>query len=300
MIRSHSGSQLRRGVRDRRSALSRPLLFLSALAVFVAVMLTPVAADGSPTIARASAGDVVRAPVFFFVHLGDIWRYEESAGVSMVVPAEGKALGHPSWSLDGAALAWEETEMVGGRQEHTVVFAETSPGAGAQEVKWITEDASSPAVSPDGRYVLYETSPGNGTTSLRVVDATGRPVVSIMGGRNGCWFTGGFNAWAASEVASDPDAVSDFAATATATSGLSIAFDKDAESFPPYRMHGLPRLGRAARASCSQGSTRARAWFIWPRSRTARWKNWWMLRRMTPSTTAGVMGGPAATCPMSS
>ncbi len=217
--------------------------FLWALAAFVAVLLTPVAAEGSPIIARASAGDVVPAPVFFFVHLGDIWRYDESAGVSMVVPAEGKALGHPSWSLDGAALAWEEREMVGGHRYDTVVFVGPPSGAGGEQVEWIIEDASSPAVSPDGRYVLYETSSGSGATSLRVVDAAGRPVATIKGGRNGCWIASGFSASAGPEVASDPEATSDLEAAATAASGLSIAFDRDVESFPGNRGFYLYDLG---------------------------------------------------------
>ncbi len=248
MIRSNAGSRSRDDARTGRGALFRVLVFLWALATAVAVWATPAAAEGPPTVAQASAGDVVPAPVFFFVHLGDIWRYEESAGVSMVVPAEGKALGHPSWSLDGGALAWEERETIGGDRRETVVFVGPPAGTGGGQVNWVIEGASSPAVSPDGRFVLYETSLAGGTTSLHVVDAAGKPVVSIKGARNGCWVASGFtasagSASAGSEAASASEATSSPDAAAMPATGLSIAFDRELESFPVNRGFYVYALG---------------------------------------------------------
>ena len=202
------------------------LALLAALLLFAvappAALVPSASAEAAPTAVEAPLDAAVTAPLLYFVHLGDIWRYEESAGVSMVVPAEGKALGHPSGSADGAALAWEERVTVGGERRTTVVFVGPSARAGAEPVNWVVEGASSPAVSPDGHYVLYETS-ANGVASIQVVDSAGAPVLTIAGAENGSWVLGQTSATSESE------------AEASAAGGLAIVFDRSLEAFPTNR-----------------------------------------------------------------
>jgi lysophospholipase L1-like esterase len=248
MTRSNANLLTRRCTVLKGRARFRGVVF-SVLASAVIIWVATNLVAPSPVFAQVSAENPARIPVFFFVHLGDIWRYQESVGVTMVVPANGRALGHPSWSLDGAALAWEEREVVGGERRDRVVFERRPSPIGEGQASWVAEEASSPAVSPDGRYVMYETASARGATSLQIVDAAGRAVASIEGAQNGCWVVGS-DTTAGSEAASESE--STFRAEAGITpAGLAVAFDRDLDSFPENRGFYLydPRTGRESRVS---------------------------------------------------
>ncbi len=139
-----------------------------------------------PMIPPASAASV--APVLYFVHLGDIWRYDAGLGaVDVVEQADGRSLGHLSWSADGRTLAWEEKNSADGREQSRVFFRRESSNPGGQARVWDFSAAASPAVSPDGRYLLYEKGDGD-TTSIAFFDSQGGPVPSpLLGTRNGSW-----------------------------------------------------------------------------------------------------------------
>jgi lysophospholipase L1-like esterase len=142
-----------------------------------------------PIVAPASAASATPAPsVLYFVHLGDIWRYDVGLGVVEVVePADGRCIGHLSWSADGTALAWEEKTFDDGRELSRVFFRRQSSTPSGQAQVADLSDATSPAVSPDGRYLLYEKGDG-GAPSLAFFDSEGGPVPSpLAGARNGAW-----------------------------------------------------------------------------------------------------------------
>jgi lysophospholipase L1-like esterase len=177
--------------RKRLRRLASPTFLLCALGVLALFLLaggslasiSPASAPPAP----ASPAPASPASVLYVVHLGDIWRYDSgSQTAEIVVQAEGKSIGHPSWSLDETALAWEEREVVDGRLRSRVVFRGPADVPGGLRTTWTVDGASSPAVSPDGRYLLYQTAEG-ATTSLHVLGTTGEPVLSIENARNGCW-----------------------------------------------------------------------------------------------------------------
>lgn len=173
---------------------ARAVCLLLALGALGALGLLLVAAFFPASPVQASSDQVLPAPVLYFVHLGDIWRYDDESGeATIAVPAEGKAIGHPSWSLVDSALAWEEREVVAGERRSRVVFRGPPDLPGGQQNVWTVEGASSPAVSPDGRYLLYQTAEGD-STSLQVLDTVGEPVLSIANAQNGCWVASGSEA----------------------------------------------------------------------------------------------------------
>ena len=182
--------------------------------------------------ASASSALVSPTPVLYVVHLGDIWRYDSgSQTAEIAVPAEGKSIGHPSWSLDEAALAWEEREVVDGRLRSRVVFRGPADLPGGPRTTWTVDDALSPAVSPDGRYVLYQTAEGAGT-SLHVLDSAGQPVLDIENARNGCWVS------------------------AVGTAPL-VAFDRNGGGFPSTRGFYVRNLTTGAESLVPAANARA-------------------------------------------
>ena len=220
---AQSGSDRTRGQvslgdagRGRLRRLASPTFLLRALGVLAlfllagasAASISPASAPPAPASpASVSPAALPSASVLYVVHLGDIWRYDSgSQTAEVVVQAEGKSIGHPSWSLDETALAWEEREVVDGRLRSRVVFRGPADIPGGPRTTWTVDGASSPAVSPDGRYLLYQTAEG-ATTSLHVLEAAGDPVLSIENARNGCWVS----------------------VSGTATL---VAFDRDARGFP--------------------------------------------------------------------
>src|SRR5665647_1052047 len=110
----------------------------------------------------ASVSAAPAASVLYFVHLGDIWRYDAGLGaVEVVEPADGRCIGHLSWSADGKALAWEEKTSVDGSERSRVVFLRqpSTPGGSTSALDF--SEGATPAVSSDGRYLLYEKDNGN-------------------------------------------------------------------------------------------------------------------------------------------
>ena len=139
-----------------------------------------------PLLAPASAAPA--ASVLYFVHLGDIWRYDAGLGtVDVAEPADGRSVGDLSWSADGKVLAWEEKTSADGREQTRVFLRRQSltPDGKAQVLDFA--DAASPAVSPDGRYLMYEKNAGS-AESLMFFDSQGGSVPSpLPGARNGNW-----------------------------------------------------------------------------------------------------------------
>jgi hypothetical protein len=191
----------------------RSLLALGVLGLFLVAAPLPTSHADAPA-PPASLDQILPAPVLYFVHLGDIWRYDDgSREATIAVLADGKAIGHPSWSFDDGALAWEEREVVAGQSRSRVVFRGAPDLPGGQQTTWTIEDASSPAVSPDGRYVLCQTGEGS-SCRLDVFDCKGEPVLSIADARDGCWVSPG------SAVPAD------LTASTAVGAGVLIAFDR--------------------------------------------------------------------------
>lgn len=138
-------------------------------------------------LAAASPQAASAAPLYF-IHLGDIWCWDaESGAVEVVEPAAGACIGDVSWSADGRALAWEVRTWEGGRKRSRVVFSRQSSSTGGFKDVWTFPDAASPAVSPDGRYLLFETRDGD-RTSLTFFDSVGGQVPQpLPNACNGSW-----------------------------------------------------------------------------------------------------------------
>lgn len=138
--------------------------------------------------ANGIAPEVSSAPVLYFVHLGDIWRFDAQTGAASIYQiAGGSCAGHVSWSADGRTVAWETRVGAQGRARSSVVIRRP-PLTPSGPTRLLTfPDAASPAVSPDGRYLLYEAN-DNGRMSLMCVDLDGDSVTTVMqGARNGAW-----------------------------------------------------------------------------------------------------------------
>jgi Tol biopolymer transport system component len=138
--------------------------------------------------ANGIAPEVSSAPVLYFVHLGDIWRFDAQTGAASIYQiAGGSCAGHVSWSADGRTVAWETRVGAQGRARSSVVIRRP-PLTPSGPTRLLTfPDAASPAVSPDGRYLLYEAN-DTGRMSLMCVDLDGASVTPVLqGARNGAW-----------------------------------------------------------------------------------------------------------------
>ena len=143
--------------------------------VLVAVLLTFVLSHGDSALAAAPQSDI------YFVHLGDIWKYDGMTDTaSLVVPGEGYSLGQPAWSLDGRGLAW----LVDAYNYGWLKYVETAtlPGGVSQEHGW--GNVSHVAVSPDGSKLLDQAWE-NATLSL--FDAATYTGSHFSPGTGGTW-----------------------------------------------------------------------------------------------------------------
>ncbi len=146
------------------------------------------AAGPAPDASSTPAPSLAAAPVLYFVHLGDIWRFDAQAGaVSVFQGAGGACVGHVSWSADGRTVAWETRVWTEGQARSSVMVRRLPLTPSGPELLRTFADAASPAVSPDGLHLLYQAADA-GRSSLMCVDLESDAAVTVMqGARNGAW-----------------------------------------------------------------------------------------------------------------
>jgi hypothetical protein len=169
------------GAHRRRHGSAGPLIFaLVALTlIFVSVVAAP---------AKAIDGLGIFDPKLGFVYLGDIWTYDDYTGeATPVVKSGGRSIGHPSFSLDFNSWAYEERTFEGGSLHSTVYFEETVSYLDKRPILHVIKDAQSPAVSPDGRYCLFERYDAAGAPVLHLYDSLEIDTLELPGAFNGTW-----------------------------------------------------------------------------------------------------------------
>ena len=158
------------------------------LCIFALVVLTLTFVNFPPSPAKAIGGPGLFDPKLGFVYLGDIWTYDDYTGeAAPLVKADGRSIGHPSFSLDFTSWAYEERTFAGGSLHSTVYFEETVSYLDKRPILHVIKDAQSPAVSPDGRYCLFERYDAAGAPVLHLYDSLEIDTLELPGAFNGTW-----------------------------------------------------------------------------------------------------------------
>ena len=158
------------------------------LAILGLIALTLILVGVTPRPANAAVPPVSIEPKLGFVFLGDIWVYDESTGEAQLsVKSHGSSLGQPSFSLNFGSRAYEERSFDGSSMHSNVTFEETYSSPYGTLAVHVIKDAQSPAVSPDGRYCLYERYDAGGSPVLHLYDSMSTDSLEIPGAWNGSW-----------------------------------------------------------------------------------------------------------------